>query len=208
MNEKELQQFFEEFLKELEEKHPNLTEEEKKSILDIVKKAYVNVVSIKGDNNTVINGVGKIDKLHIEVKNKSDDPDIKLLTIKKFYEGKLKTGLKFKPIVDLSVASVVGLILVFVFTIFSGVAESGLLGFITGEPVINHKVFQIGYIIFVLLIIPAFIWNWYRNRDNVYNTLPNDIRYIEANYPETNIKKEVLKDLKKLKRKIKILGIF
>jgi len=110
--------------------------------------------------------------------------------------------------VDLSVASAIGLFLVFVFTIFNGVAEAGLVGFITGEPVISHKVFQIGYVIFASLTIPAFIWNWYRNRDNVYNTLPNDIRYIEANYPETKIKKEVLKDLKKLKRKIKILGIF
>lgn len=208
MDKEELRQFFEEILKELGEKHPNLTEDEKKSILDIIKKSYVNVVSIKGDNNTVINGVGKIDNLRIEVKNKSDDPDIRLLTIRKFYEDKLKTGLKFKPIVDLSVASAIGLFFVFTFIIFNGVAEAGLVGFITGEPVISHKVFQIGYVIFASLTILAFIWNWYRNRDNVYNTLPNDIRYIEANYPETEIKKEVLKELKKLKKKIKILGIF
>lgn len=209
MNEKDFQKFFEDFIDELKKENPNITEENLSTIENAMKRAYVNnLVSIKGDNNTVINGVEKIDKLHIEVKNKSDDPDIRLLTIKKFYEDKLKTGLKFKPIVDLSVASAIGLFLVFVFTIFNGVAEAGLVGFMRGEPVISHEVFQIGYIIFASLTIPAFIWNWYRNRDSVYNTLPNDIRYIEANYPETKIKKEVLKELKKLKRKIKILGLF
>ncbi|WP_457640480.1 hypothetical protein [Persephonella sp.] len=205
MDKEELQQFFEEILKELEEKHPDLTEDEKKSILDIIKKSYVNVVSIKGDNNTVINGVGKIDNLRIEVKNKSDDPDIRLLTIRKFYNDKLKTGLHFKPIVNLSALLFVVLIVLLAFTSFNELAQASNS---TGKQTIDIRTFQFLMLAMIFSLIPSIIWSWYRNRDYVYDSLPNDIRYIEANYPETEIKKEVLKDLKKLKRKIKILGIF
>ncbi|SNZ07703.1 hypothetical protein SAMN06265182_0975 [Persephonella hydrogeniphila] len=205
MNERDFQEFFENFINELKKENPNITQEDIFSIENAMKRAYVNsCVNVNGNNNTVIGGVGN----KVEIKNGSVDPDIRLLTLEKFYKKNTEKGLKFKPLVDLSVASALGLLFVFAFTIFNGIAEAGLVNFVTGESTISHKDFLIGYVIFASLVIPAFIWAWYRNRYNIYETLPNDILYIEANFPDSPTKENVVKELKKLRRKLKILGLF
>ena len=213
MNEREFQEFFESFMNEVKKEFPNLTEENESKMERIAKRVYIdNVVKIKGDNNanTIINGLKNIERLHIEINNVNQikeifkDFDLILLAKKKFYEEKLKLGLKYKPIVNLSFILGFSILALFFLIVFKSIAENGWFG----KPIVSNEVFQIGYIALAMAFIPVIAWKWYRNRYNLYSSLEAEILHIEANYPDSPIKEEVVESLKNLRRSLKILGLF